>query len=155
MLHAWFFGPVVITVGYWEQIGVETEVGARVEVRRVQAEPIPGAANGVAGWRVLPVSEGIWRADLFTGPDGPIYHYHPTFEKGDVGERHLDPALTADPVAWAVEQLSDIRALLIGSGAADVVDAIPQAHLDLLLPTIREAIERSFVPFGTHVDRAG
>lgn len=155
MLHAWIFGPVIITVGYWEQIGVETEIGSRVEIRRVQPEPVPGANPGVAGFRVLPVSEGIWRADLFTGPDGPIYHYHPAFEAGDVGERHLDPALTADPVAWAMAQLADIRSLLIGSGAADVADAVPQAQLDLLLPAIRTAIELSFEPLGNHVGRTG
>ncbi len=155
MLHAWIFGPVIITVGYWEQVGAETEVGCRVEIRRIQPEPVPGAAAGVAGFRVLPVSEGIWRADLFTGPRGPIYHYHPNFEKGDVGERHLDPALTADPVAWAVRQLSDIRSLLIGSGAADVADAVAQAQLDLLLPTIRAAIELSFEPIEDQVGRAG
>src|SRR5688572_21346157 len=155
MLHAWVFGPVVITVGYWEQIGAETEVGSRVEVRRVEPEVIPGAANGVAGFRVLPVSEGIWRADLFTGPDGPIYHFHPNFEKGDVGERQLDPDLTADPVAWAMKQLADIRSLLLGAGAADVADAVPQAQLDLLLPDIRAAIERSFVPLEQQVGRAG
>jgi hypothetical protein len=126
-------------------------VGSRVEIRRVEQEVIPGAAAGVAGFRVLPVSEGIWRADLFTGPNGPIYHYHPKFELGDVGERFLDPALTADPVAWAIDQLSDIRRLLEGSGAADVADAIPQAELDLLLPTIREAIERSFEPLSAKV----
>lgn len=155
MLHAWIFGPVIITVGYWEQIGVETEIGSRVEIRRVQPEPVPGANPGVAGFRVLPVSEGIWRADLFTGPDGPIYHYHPAFEDGDVGQRHLDPALTADPVAWAMAQLADIRSLLIGSGAADVADAVPQAQLDLLLPAIRAAIELSFQPLQNHVGRTG
>ena len=155
MLHAWVFGPVVITVGYWEQIGVETEVGSRVEIRRVQPETMPGAANGVAGFRVMPVSEGIWRADLFTGPNGPIYHYHPAFELGDVGQRHLDPELTADPVAWAIRQLSDIRSLLVGSGAADAADAIPQAQLDLLLPAIRAAIELSSHPLDPPGGRAG
>ena len=150
MLHAWVIGPVIVTVGYWEQIGVETEVGARVEIRRVQPEPVPGANPGVSGFRVLPVSAGIWRADLFTGPDGPIYHYHPAFCDGDVGERSLDPALTADPVAWTMAQLADIRTLLTGSGAADVVDAVPQAHLDLVLPAIRAAIELSFQPIATH-----
>lgn len=150
MLHAWVFGPVVITVEYWEQIGMETEVGARVEIRRVQNETIPGAAKGVAGFRVLPVSDGIWRADLFTGPNGPIYHYHSVFEKGDVGNRHLDPKLTADPVTWAIEQLADIRALLAGAGASDVAGAIPQSQLDLLLPTIKAAIELSFAPLDTH-----
>ena len=116
MLHAWVFGRVIITVGYWEQIGAETESGSRVEVRRVEPEPVPGAAAGVAGFRVLDVGSGIWRADLFTGPDGPIYHYHPAFEHGDVGQRFLDPELTASPVDWAIDRLSDIQGLLSGSG---------------------------------------
>lgn len=146
MLHVWVFGKVAITVGYWEQHGVEVEKGARVEIRRVEPEEIPGAAAGVAGFRVLPVSEGIWRADLFTGPHGPIYHYHPAFEDGDVGERHLDDELTASPVDWAMSKLEDIAGLLEGSGAGDLVGDIPQAELDALLPTIRAAIERSFTP---------
>ncbi len=153
MLHAWVIGPVIVTVGYWEQIGVETEIGARVEIRRVQPEPVPGANPGVAGFRVLPVSEGIWRADLFTGPDGPIYHYHPAFCDGDVGERHLDARLSVDPVGWTMDRLADIRGLLAGSGAADVADAVPQAHLDLVLPAIRAAIELSFAPISAHAAR--
>src|SRR5688572_4837265 len=90
MLHAYVFGPIAITVGYWVQRGVDTESGARVEIRRVEYEDIPGAPAGVAGLRFLPVSEGIWRADLFRDQDdNVIYHYHPHFEKGDVGERSL------------------------------------------------------------------
>jgi hypothetical protein len=155
MLHAWILGPVIITVGYWEQIGVETEIGSRVEIRRWEPEPVPGANPGVAGFRVLPVSEGIWRADLFTGPDGPIYHYHPAFEDGDVGQRHLDPELTADPVSWAMRQLTDIGALLRGSGAGDLADQVPQAQLDVLLPAIKAAIELSFEPLANQAGRAG
>ncbi|MEI2777218.1 MAG: hypothetical protein V9G19_14850 [Tetrasphaera sp.] len=101
------------------------------------------------------MSEGIWRADLFTGPDGPKSSLPPGLEDGDVGERHLNPHLTADPVAWAMAQLADIRALLIGSGAADVADAVPQALLDVVLPDIRRAIERSFEPIETVAGRAG
>ena len=155
MLHAWILGPVIITVGYWEQIGVETEIGSRVEIRRWEPEPVPGANPGVAGFRVLPVSEGIWRADLFTGPDGPIYHYHPAFEDGDVGQRHLDPELTADPVSWAMRQLADIGTLLRGSGAGDLADQVPQDQLDVLLPAIKAAIELSFEPLADHAGRAG
>jgi hypothetical protein len=151
MLHAWIFGPVVITVGYWEQRGAEVELGSRLEIRRVEEEVIPGAAAGVAGFRVLPIGEGIWRVDMFRGPDGPIYHYHPRFENGDVGERHFDEGLTASPVDWVMGKLGDVRSILVDSGAADVADAVPQAELDLLLPAIREAVERSFEPLSAHV----
>jgi hypothetical protein len=151
MLHAWIFGPVAITVGYWEQRGAEVELGSRLEIRRVAEEPVPGAAAGVAGFRVLPIGEGIFRVDMFRGPDGPVYHYHPAFEDGDVGERYFDEGLTASPVDWVIGKLGDVRSVLAGSGAADVADAIPQAELDLLLPSIREAVERSFDPLSAHV----
>ncbi len=147
MLHAYVFGPIAITVGYWVQRGVDTESGARVEIRRVEYEDIPGAPAGVAGFRFLPVSEGIWRADLFRDQDdNVIYHYHPHFEKGDVGERSLDDRLTADPVGWVVEQLGDLRAVLVDSGAGDVADAVPYAEVRGALPVIRDAIEGSFAP---------
>ena len=70
MLHAYVFGPIAVTVGYWVQRGVDTESGARVEIRRVEYDDIPGAPAGVAGLRLLPVSAGIWRADLFRDQDG-------------------------------------------------------------------------------------
>lgn len=147
MLRAWIFETVAITVGYWEQhVGDDVDLGARVEIRRVAPDEVPGANPGVAGYRLLPVTEGIWRADLFTGRDGPIYHYHPAFVDGDVGERQLDDELTAAPVEWTMKQLGDIAALLAGSGAADVIEDIPQRRLDAVLPEIRAAIEDAFTP---------
>jgi hypothetical protein len=147
MLHAFVFGPIAITVGYWVQRGTVTESGARVEIRRVEHEVVPGAAPGVAGLRLLPVSEGIWRADLFRTQDGEIiYHYHPHFENGDVGERSLDDRLTADPVGWVMERLENLPAMLVASGAGDCADDPALAEVGPVLPAIRGAIERSFAP---------
>lgn len=147
MLHAFIFGPIAITVGYWVQSGVETESGARVEIRRVDHDDLPAAPAGVAGFRVLPVSQGIWRADLFRNQDDEIiYHYHPHFEKGDVGERYLDEALTADPVGWVIAQLADLRPLLIDSGARDLVDQVDYPAVEQALPTVRRAISDAFEP---------
>src|SRR3990170_7511953 len=110
MLYAFVIGRVAITAGHWVQHGVDTESGARVEIRRVEHEAIAGAPAGVAGWRLLPVSAGIWRADLFRDQDGEvIYHYHPRFENGDVGERFLDDQLTADPGGGVIDRLRDVR----------------------------------------------
>ncbi len=101
----------------------------------------------MAGLRFLPVSAGIWRADLFRDQnDNVIYHYHPHFEKGDVGERSLDERLTADPVGWVMERLANLRPLLVDSGAADIADAVPYAEVDEVLPAIRASIEASFTP---------
>ncbi len=147
MLHAFVTGPIAITVGHWVQKGAETESGARVEIRRVEPEDISGAAAGVAGFRVLPVSAGIWRADLFRDQDGRvIYHYHPHFEKGDVGQRFFDDQLTADPVGFVIDRLRDLPAVLRDSGADDIVGAVPFAEVERALPAIRQAIEASFEP---------
>ena len=147
MLHAFIFGPIAVTVGYWVQRGVDTESGARVEIRRVAYDEIPGAPAGVAGLSLLPVSAGIWRADLFRDQNGSIiYHYHPHFEKGDVGERSLDDRLTADPVGWVMDRLGELRAVLIDSGAGDIAGEVPYADVGLALPSIREAIVASFDP---------
>jgi len=147
MLQAFIFGPIGVTIGYWVQRGQDTESGARVEIRRVEYEEIPGAPAGVAGLRLRPVSDGIWRADLFRDQnDRVIYHYHPHFEKGDVGERSFDDRLTADPVAFVIDRLMDLRTVLIDSGAGDVADAVPYAEVKRALPSIREAIAASFEP---------
>ena len=67
----------------------------------------------MAGFRVLPVGEGIWRADLFhllnRPGDQPIYHYHPNFRDGDVGEREFDPSLTGDHLSWALDQVANLK----------------------------------------------
>lgn len=150
MLQAFIFGPIVITAGHWIQRGIATESGARVEIRRVEYEEIPGAPAGVAGLRFLPVSNGIWRADLFRDQDGQIiYHYHPHFENGDVGERSFENQLTTDPAGFVIDRLTDLRSVLLDSGAGDLADRVNYAEVSLALPAIRAAIEASFEPVRT------
>ena len=152
MLQVFVFGPIAITVGYWEQRGAEVESGARVEVRRVEPLDVPGAAPGVAGLRILPVTHGIWRADLFRDGAGvPIFHYHPHFEAGDVGARQFDDLLTRDPVAFVIDRLSSLPRLLAESGAGDVVERVDLGEVERSLPLVRVAIERSFQPSLTAV----
>ena len=147
MLYCFVTGPIAITAGYWVQRGVDTESGARVEIRRVEREEIAGAAAGVAGLRLLPVSAGIWRVDLFRDQDGNvIYHYHPQFKKGDVGERSFNDQLTADPVGFVIDRLRDLPTLLETSGAADLVDQVDLADVERAMPAIRAAIEAAFEP---------
>ena len=144
--YAWIFGRVILLVEYFEQIGPgEIEGGARVEVRRVEKELIPGAPAAVSGFRVLPVGAGIWRADLFhklNQPGSPpIYHYHPSFIDGDVGERELDPVLTGDHLGWAMKQVADLKGILRTAGAAELVDDIDDADLKTILPQVKAALE--------------
>ena len=143
--YIWMFGRVALIVEYFEQIGPdEIEGGARVEVRRVEREMVPGAAAGVAGFHVLPVSAGIWRADLFhvlnKPGDRPVYHYHPNFRDGDVGEREFDPQLTANHLDWAVAQIADLRRIL-GEHAPDLADDVDDEDLAAILPHVRSALE--------------
>ena len=144
--YAWFFGRVALLVEYFEQIGPdEIEGGARVEVRRVERELVAGAPPGVSGFRVLPVSEGIWRADLFhhlTRPGQPqIYRYHPNFVEGDVGERELDPELAADHIGWALDRIANLPDLLEGAGAGGLGAGVDPDDLREILPAVRAAIE--------------
>jgi hypothetical protein len=141
----WFFGRVAVLVEYFEQIGPdEIEGGARVEVRRVEKELVPGAAAAVSGFRVLPVSEGIWRADLFhllnKPGDNAVYHYHPNFEDGDVGEREFDPHLTADHLGWALDQVANLRDGILREHAPDLIDDVDPVDLEVVLPQVRQAL---------------
>jgi hypothetical protein len=142
----WIFGRVIVLVEYFEQIGPdEIEGGARMEVRRVEKELVPGAAAAVSGFRVLPVSEGIWRADLFhllnKPGDKPIYHYHPNFIDGDVGEREFDPGLTSDHLGWAVTQVSNLKELLATAGFGELAADIDDEDLRAVLPQVTAALD--------------
>lgn len=103
-------GRVAIVIRYWEQMGPDTEGGARVELRRV--EQVEGAQHrpGAAGFTVLPISGGgLWRADLFmvlSAPGTPCFHYHPQFANGDLGERVVADDLAADPEKWIADRLT-------------------------------------------------
>jgi hypothetical protein len=143
--YAWIFGRVAVLVEYFEQIGPdEIEGGARVEVRRVEKELIPGAPAAVSGFRILPVSAGVWRADLFhllnKPGDHPIYHYHPDFIDGDVGERQFDPGLTGNHIDWALDQVLNLREGILREHAPDLVDDVEQAEVEVVLPQVRMAL---------------
>jgi hypothetical protein len=143
---AWIFGRVAVLVEYFEQIGPdEIEGGARVEVRRVEKELIPDAPAAVSGFRVLPVSAGVWRADLFhllnKPGDHPIYHYHPNFGDGDVGEREFDAGLTNDHLGWALAQVANLREGILAEYAPDLVDDVSPDDLSAVLPQVKAALD--------------
>ena len=145
MVYAFLFGPVAITVRYWEEAGDDLEGGARVEERRAGEVIGDHHRPGAAGWRIGPISDsGIWRSDLLTvisrPGNEPRHHHHPAFDDGDVGARVFDPTLSADPVGWTMARLADLPALLVEAGAADVADRIDMAAIRRTLPAIRSAI---------------
>jgi len=141
-------GRVAIVVRYWEQAidriveGI-VDGGARVEVRRVEQLTGPGHRAGNAGFSVLPVSDGLWRADLFmviNQPGTPCFHYHPHFANNDVGDRYDEDLLTNDPVAWISEQLADITGLLKRSGAEELVESVDMQEHGRALPLMIAAV---------------
>jgi hypothetical protein len=144
--YAFVFGPVALTVRYWEEHDLDVEAGARVELRRCEPDVGRAHRDGAAGFRVQSVVKGgIWRADLFrvvSRPGGePRFHYHPHFSRRGVGRRVFDPALTADPVGWTEHKLADLRSLLDKSGAGDIADEVDYDSFAAAMPLIRRAIE--------------
>jgi hypothetical protein len=146
MVYAFLFGPVAITVRYWEERSADVEGGARVEVRRVGEVIGDHDRPGAAGWRIGPVSDaGIWRSDLLTvisrPGNEPRHHHHPEFRHGDVGDRVFDPALSADPVEWTMARLADLPGLLAACDAGDIAVQVDARTVDRALPAIRNAIQ--------------
>ena len=87
---------------------------------------------------------GIWRADLFmvlSEPGRPVFHFHPKFEDGDVGERYELPELDEDPRRWIADQLVDITGLLQRSGAGDLAPSVDLYEHRQAMPHIMSAID--------------
>jgi len=94
------------------------ERGVRLEVRMLEQGELVGSVYSA---RALEVGQPVWRADLLesvTGPPGSLdrAHHHPRFDGWEPGHRVFDPALSASPVQWVGEQLSDLAALLARAG---------------------------------------
>jgi hypothetical protein len=116
MLQAFLFSRVAVVVRHWFEIGLNDGVmehGVRLELRLLEPEARRGSES--AAQRFV-LDRPLWRADLFDRLDRSAgtfaaAHYHPTFAGNEPCERVWDPALTADPWHWALEQLADIGTL--------------------------------------------
>ena len=105
------------------------EHGVRLEVRLLRQGELKGSMYSA---RPIEVGQPVWRADLLEAVDGPPgslnrAHHHPGFHGWEPGKRVFDENLSADPVGWVGEQLSDLEALAeragVPAGAALVADA--------------------------------
>jgi hypothetical protein len=145
MKYVYVNGRLAIIVRYWEQHGAAVDGGARVELRRVSQLEGPNHRPGAAGLAIGPISDGgLWRADLFmilSEPGKSCFHFHPHFENGDVGERHEEDALTADPRRWIADQLADLPALLDRCGGSDVLSSVDLAEHERALPLILASVD--------------
>jgi hypothetical protein len=94
------------------------ERGVRLEVRMLGQGELKGTIYSA---RPIEVGEPVWRADLLEAADGPPgsldrAHHHPTFDGWNPGQRVFDRSLSASPVQWVGDQLSDLDGLLQRAG---------------------------------------
>jgi hypothetical protein len=151
MLHVFGFDKVGVAVGDLYFVdprpgpGQEgAERGVRLEVRLVASPPTEGSVYSA---RPILVERPIWRADLLESVAGgpgtwDRTHHHPKMRGWEPGTRQFDEAMSADPLRFVGEQLSDLKGLLDGAGfdpgeasdddASELAAAVPQ-----ILETVR------------------
>jgi hypothetical protein len=97
------------------------EHGVRLEVRLLgHGEP----HGSIYSARTIEAGRPLWRADLLesvAGKPGSFdrTHHHPAMNGWEPGRRVFEKGLSAAPVQWVREQLSDLEALLTRAGVAD------------------------------------
>lgn len=121
------------------------ERGVRLEVRLLEQGTQDGSIYAA---RPITVDRPVWRADLLESADGPPgsldrAHHHPAFRGWEPGRRAFEPALSADPIPWVGEALSDLPALL-ARAQIDPADVGPDDArlLRQAVPEILEVIAR-------------
>jgi hypothetical protein len=97
------------------------ERGVRLELRMLGHGELKGSIYSA---RPIEVGQPVWRVDLLEAADGPPgslnrAHHHPRFDGWEPGPRVFDERLSAGPVQWVGEQLSDLGALLARAGVPD------------------------------------
>ncbi len=97
------------------------EHGVRLEVRMFgQGEP----QGSIYSARPIEAGRPVWRADLLESVDGKPgsfdrTHHHPAMSGWEPGRRVFEKGLSAAPVQWVREQLSDLEGLLRRAGVDD------------------------------------
>ncbi|MGI5273248.1 hypothetical protein ACQEUU_29150 [Nonomuraea sp. CA-218870] len=101
------------------------EHGVRLELRMLdQGEP----QGTVYAARPISLGRPIWRVDLLESVDGrpgsfDRTHHHPVFTDWNPGPRVFARDLSADPLGWLAERLSDLDGVL---KQANVDETYPQ-----------------------------
>jgi hypothetical protein len=120
MQEVFVFNEIAVIIRHWYEIGEHgREHGARVEIRRLTPSPRRGSES--ASQRIT-IDEPIWRADLFDllGDEPGTFgraHYHHKFDGVEPTARDWAAELSADPLSWCRDQLSNLEELIPAAGA--------------------------------------
>lgn len=121
------------------------ERGVRLEVRMLGRGKLNGSIYSA---QPISIDRPIWRADLLesvAGPPGSFdrTHYHPVFRGWEPGRRRFVDELSADPLGWVGDRLSDLDGLLEQAGIGrDEVDPADAVSLKESVPEILGATRR-------------
>jgi hypothetical protein len=152
MLHVYGFNKVGVAVGDLYFVDPDpdpgqegAEHGVRLEVRLLESPPVEGTIYAA---RPILVGRPLWRADLLESVDGvpgsfDRTHHHPRMRGWEPFSRQFDRAMTADPIAFVGEWLSDLEALLEAAGLdSSAFGETDAAALRAAVPEILETVRR-------------
>jgi hypothetical protein len=152
VLYAFGFGRIGVLVGDLYFVDPDpghgqdgAERGVRLEVRMLKQGELKGNFYSA---RPIEVGRPVWRADLLeaaAGPPGSLNraHYHPAFDGWNPGRRVFDKELSASPLRWVGEALSDLEGLLDRAGGpADESLKADAENLRGCVPEIMAAVSR-------------
>lgn len=118
------------------------EHGVRVELRVLGRGALKGSIYSA---QPIEIGRPIWRADLLESVAGrpgsyDRTHYHPVFSGWDPSRRVFVSELSADPLGWLGQKLTDLDGLLASAGfPADTVGPDDAEQLRATAPQIVEA----------------
>jgi hypothetical protein len=152
MLYAFGFGRIGVLVGDLYFVDPDpghgqegAERGVRLEVRMLGQGELKGNFYSA---RPIEIGRPVWRADLLEAADGPPgslnrAHHHPVFDGWNPSQRVFDKDLSARPVQWVGDALSDLGGLLKRGGVQE--DESFQADAESLrgcVPEIMATVSR-------------
>ncbi|MEU2510477.1 hypothetical protein [Streptomyces syringium] len=121
------------------------ERGVRLELRLFERGSLKGSIYSA---RPIAIDRPLWRVDLLESVAGPVgsfdrTHHHPRFQGWSPGARVFDEKLSADPLGWLAERLSDLDGVLAEAGVArEEVGATDAVALRRAAPEIVDAVSR-------------
>ncbi len=149
MQEVFVFNEIAVIIRHWYEIGEHgREHGTRVEIRRLTPSPRRGSESAS---QLITIDQPIWRADLFDliGDEPGAFgraHYHHRFDGVEPTARDWSAELSADPLTWCRDQLSNLETLIPLAG-------VTLTDLALEAEELRDACDRMIESVGRYVGR--